>query len=91
MKICDVVTVLNEEFILWSFVVVHLEIRFSLWCLHLGGSRIQEGFYHYQDSKRDRLNYASRIDNGGVVSSDEGECVIKTFMWIKRSTMKAFV
>jgi hypothetical protein len=42
-------------------------------------------------TKRVRSNYASRIDMGDVVSSDEGDCVIKTFKWITRSTMKAFV
>ena len=39
-------------------------------------------------TKRDRSNYASRIDMGAVVSSNEGDCVIKTFKWITRSTMK---
>jgi len=42
-------------------------------------------------TKRDRSNCTSRIDKGGVVSSDEDECVIKAFKWIKRSTVKAFV
>jgi len=42
-------------------------------------------------TKRVRSNYAPRIDMGVVVSSDEGDCVIKTFKWVTRSTMKAFV
>ncbi|AET05168.2 transmembrane protein, putative [Medicago truncatula] len=41
--------------------------------------------------KRVRSNYASKMDMGAVVSSDKGDCVIKTFMWITRSAMKAFV
>jgi len=42
-------------------------------------------------TKRVRSNYASRIDMGAVVSCDEGDCVIKTFRWITRSTMEAFI
>jgi len=42
-------------------------------------------------TKRVRSNYASRIDMGVVVSSDEGDCVIKTFKWITRSAMEAFI
>jgi len=39
-------------------------------------------------TKRVRLNYASRIDMGVVVSSDESDYVIKTFKWITRSAME---
>lgn len=42
-------------------------------------------------TKRVRSNYASRIDMSAVVSSDEGDCVIKTFKWITRSDMEAFI
>lgn len=42
-------------------------------------------------TKRVRSNYASKMDMGVVVSSDEGDCVIKTFKWITQSAMKAFV
>jgi len=42
-------------------------------------------------TKRVRSNYASRIDTGVVVSSDEGDGMIKKIKWITRSAMKAFV